>query len=122
MEFCEKYFISGKYWSDDIYLPGDTDQGLTEVAEKLAMKIRQHFPLCKGKVLDKKRAKIKVDIGHKDGICCHTKLIVYREDEWDIRVLSDARVESVQEDKSRAQLLNKKKQNEVGVGDLVITK
>ncbi len=109
-------------WSDDIYLPGDTDQVLAEVTEKLAMKIRQHFPLCKGKVLDRKRAKIKVDIGHNDGICSHTKLIVYREDEWDTRVLSNARVESVYDDYSRALLLNEEEPNEVDLKDLVITK
>lgn len=108
--------------SDDIYVPGNSDDNLSEAAEKLAMKIRQHFPLCKGKVLEKKKAKIKINLGHQDDLCEHAKLLVYREAEWESLILSEARVEKVFNDYSRALLLNKEKEKGIIAEDLVITK
>lgn len=118
-------------YCEDIYLEGDPNNPnriIAKATKILAMKIRSHFPLCKGKVIKKKGAKIKVDISLKRCDCVQggsekinedTKLLVYREKEWDIQLLSGARVERVFDTYLRAVLLRKKK---VKVEDLVITK
>ena len=109
-------------YSSDVYLKGDKDEIIPKAAEILAMKIRNHFPLCKGKILEKRGPKIKVNIGRQDHICEHTKLIVYREEEWESLILSEAKVESVFDDYSRALLLSRETLEEIRAEDLVITK
>ena len=109
-------------YSTDVYLKGDKDEIIPKAAEILAMKIRNHFPLCKGKVLEKSGPKIKVNIGRQQNIGEHTKMIVYREEEWEGLVLSEAKVERVFDDYSRALLLSKENQEEIRAEDLVITK
>ncbi|MGA1792244.1 MAG: CsgG/HfaB family protein, partial [bacterium] len=89
-------------YSSDVYLKGDKDEIIPKAAEILAMKIRNHFPLCKGKILEKRGAKIKVNIGRQQNICEHTKLIIYREEEWESLLLSEAKVERVFDDYSSA--------------------
>lgn len=107
---------------EDIYLEGDSDDVKTKAAEILAMKIRKHFPLCRGRVLKKKGKKIIINIGQHENINNSAKLIVYRKDEWDAAVLSEARVERVFDDHCRAVLIGKNGNSYIGIDDLVITK
>lgn len=102
---------------EDICLGIDSDNIyaiISKAAGILAMKIRSNFPLCKGKVIDKKGLKIYVDIGHQcsnspENDECNlkinedTKLIVYREDEW-AQNYKVARIERVFDEFSRAVL------------------
>lgn len=109
---------------EDSYLEfdGNKDEVKAKVAEIVAMKIRDKFPLCRGKVLEKKGKKIRVNIGQNKNINPRTKLIVYREDDWDTTVLSEAQVEKVFNDYCRATLLTKSNIPGINVEDLVITK
>ena len=61
-------------------------------------------------------------VGREKEINIDTKLIVYKENEWDTTILSEARVDKLFDDFSRATLAHKEKGNEIMTGDLVITK
>lgn len=114
------FHIKGK----DIYLEGDLDEIIPKAADILAMKVRENYPLCKGKILEKKRKKIKVNIGKKEKIEEDTELIVYRENEPDPLIFGIANIERVFYDESWAKLLynDDNNYNNIKVGDLVITR
>lgn len=118
---------SRKLFHKDIYLEdkyfNDKDEMILRAIEILAMKVRDSFPLCKGIILEKKGANIIVNIGKQQKIGDHTKLVVYRKDDFGTKFLSEARIkETIDETSSNAVLLDEKKQKEVTLDDLVITK
>ncbi len=123
----------------DVYddVEGDqplSSQRLRELADGLVWKIERAFPLVEGLVLAKENDVLFTDLVRKPGIREHMKLIVFREGKTlkhpitgkmmrrPGKTIGEARVMSVADDISEANLLSTATQGEVRQLDKVMTK
>lgn len=77
----------------------------------LSTKLKEHFPLCEGKVYDVRDIELETDICINDGLKRAMKLLIYedRNQDGDIEIVREAKVEEVMELYSLARMLEKKR-------------
>ena len=76
----------------------------------LAVKFKEHFPLCEGSVISLENEKLKTTICQNDGLKQGMKLILYTGDlasEEEFTILADARVKEVKNQYSIAFIINR---------------
>jgi hypothetical protein len=120
--------------AEDVY---GEDLGLPTVKtlmEGLSWKLRRHFPLVEGAIIEKTGKSLVVDLAKAHGIKQYMKLIVFREGEERQHpltgkmlhkphaVLGEARITAVSDDLSEAVLLRTEQTGDVRELDRVITK
>jgi tetratricopeptide (TPR) repeat protein len=120
--------------AEDVYGEDLAFKAVSTLMEGLAGKFRQRFPLLEGVVVKAEGKRVFVDLGSKQAIKRHMKLILFREGEVirhpdtgkvlgaDTETLGEARVEEVSEDLSQATLLVPATAAAVKQLDRVITK
>ncbi len=63
----------------DVYWEGGLDAGFREALDALALKFKQHLPLCEGTVIDEKAGKIIIDLGSNNSVHQGMKFLIFRE-------------------------------------------
>jgi len=89
----------------------------------LAQRFLEEFPLLQGKIVDKCRGNLELNLSAYDNIKQGMKVLVYRpQRKRKQNILGEGRVEEVAKDYSRILPSPKGLMNKVRIGDLVITK
>ncbi len=116
-------------YGEDLSLPT-----VKTLMEGLSWKLRRHFPLVEGAIIEKTGKNLVVDLTKGHGIQRHMKLIIFREGEERQHpltgkmlhkphaVLGEARITAVSDDLSEAILLLTEQTGDVRELDKVITK
>jgi TolB-like protein len=116
-------------YGEDLSLPT-----VKTLMEGLSWKLRRHFPLVEGAIIEKTGKNLVVDLAKGHGIQRYMKLIVFREGEERQHpltgtmlqkphaVLGEARITAVADDLSEAVLLRTEQTGDVRELDRVITK
>ncbi|RLC07068.1 MAG: hypothetical protein DRI57_26325 [Deltaproteobacteria bacterium] len=99
----------------------DSIERLVLLTEVMSYKLTDELPVVKGTVEKVERTYITVDIGKEEKVREGMRLLVYELDPRD-ETLGQAEIESVEEKKSDADLLDKKPDKEIKKGDHVITR
>lgn len=120
--------------SSDVYGEELTLPELQILLEGLAWKIKRHFPLSEGLVLKTEGKRIFVDLGVQHKLKKHMKLVLFRDGEvikhpitgkvlhTETEILTEAWVDAVFDDVSRAVLLQPEIASEIKQLDRVMTK
>jgi len=105
-----------------------------ELMDGLAAKIANAFPLTEGMVIKKDGGMIYTDMGSKAKLHKDTAIIIYRKGKevkhpvtgkslgFDTIKLGEGRLEEIQEDFSKAKILDKPSPQEIREKDLIVTK
>jgi Curli production assembly/transport component CsgG/Glucodextranase, domain B len=118
----------------DIYGEELTLRTMKTLMEGLALKLRRHFPLVEGSIIERKGRELFVDLTSSQGVMRYMKLIIFREGQESKHPttgrmlkkpdtpLGDARITAVSTDLSKATLLHPEQSEDVQELDKVITK
>ena len=118
----------------DIYGEELTLRTMKTLMEGLAWKLRRHFPLVEGSVIERKGKELFVDLTSSQGVMRYMKLIVFREGQESKHPmtgkmlkkpdtpLGEALITAVSTDLSAATLLHPERSEDVQELDKVITK
>ena len=118
----------------DIYGEELTLRTMKTLMDGLAWKLRRHFPLVEGSVIERKGKELFVDLTSSQGVMRYMKLIVFREGQESKHPttgrrlkkpdtsLGEARITAVSTDLSAATLLHPERSEDVQELDKVITK
>ncbi len=118
----------------DVFTEDKSATSVRELMAGLAAKIAVAFPLVEGIVINKDKGYIYTDLGSKVKIHKDAGVIVYRRGKelrhpvtgkslgFDTIKLAQGRFEEIQEDFSKARILDKPSPQEIVVKDLIVTK
>jgi tetratricopeptide (TPR) repeat protein len=110
----------------DVYGENKSRDELKWLVDGLVLKVKQHFPLVRGKVTRVTDEGVFIDNGMKDGIWTGMKYLILKQDrEGDsggLRTLTEARVQTVQPESCFAVLSDENNRSLVQTNDPVITK
>ena len=107
---------------NSVYNPWENKQDEEYLLSGLAHIFQQDFPLLQGKVMDKYRQALEINLGANDLIKEGMKVLVYHPVENNQSILGEARVVKVVKDFSHASPSPKELLKIFEVGNLVITK
>lgn len=111
----------------DVYDEDKSIKNLKWLTYCLSLKMRQHFPIVHGKIVQVSGNGFYIDAGSASGIKAGMKLLPFRESKDGDFVLKEpldivARIVQVQPDTSFARVINSKDMEKIEKSDLVITK
>jgi hypothetical protein len=118
----------------DVFTEDKNMGTVKELMDGLAAKIAAGFPLVEGMVIKKQDGTIYTDLGSKAKLHKDAAVIIYRKGKeirhpvtgkslgFDTVKLAEGRIEEIQEDFSKARLLDKPKPQEIREKDLIVTK
>jgi len=119
---------------EDVYWEGNLNAGFREILDGLALKFKQHLPLCEGAVIDKKSGNAIINLGEKQSICQGMKFLAFREMDSiidpvtgmnlgrDTEILGLLSVKEIAQEFSKADILEKFSERGIRTGDKVIAK
>ncbi|MGA1869709.1 MAG: hypothetical protein ACMUJM_14325 [bacterium] len=103
----------------DVFLTSDDTAQVDKKIKGLALKFKQVFPLCQGKITLIKGNKIKVDMGENLGLKRGMRLNIFRNE---FEILAEARIAKLDSEYLVAELLPKKDNKLLELNDLVVTR
>ncbi len=118
----------------DVYWEGENLRGLRDAIGGLALKFKQHFPLCEGTIISKKLRSITIDLGSSHSLCTGMKLLAFRENDPLIHpvtkkilgrkteVLGLVTATEVNKEFAKGKILEKFTERDLKINDKVITK
>jgi hypothetical protein len=118
----------------DVYWEGELTAGFRGILDRLALKFKQHIPLCEGSVTGKSSPQVVIDLGSDRSIHQGMRFLAYREsdpfvdEETGMNLGSDTEVfgllaaKEVDQRFSRADIVQKFTPRGVHTGDRVISK
>ncbi|MCP4716178.1 MAG: hypothetical protein GY868_13760, partial [Deltaproteobacteria bacterium] len=118
----------------DAYWEAGTAAGLRETLDGLALKFKQHFPLCEGEVIDRKDGAVFVNLGTRNAVSSGMRLLSFKENGAVTNRITGAAVgsdttitgllttEEVHEAFSKTTVVKRFTADRIVVGDKVITK
>ena len=118
----------------DIYWEGGIDAGFRENLDALALKFKQHLPLCEGTVIDEKSGKVVIDLGENELIRQGMKFLAFHESDpiydsltgmdlgRDTEILALLSAEEINQQSSNADILEKFTERGIHARDKVISK
>jgi len=118
----------------DVFSEDKSLAALQDMAEGLSYKLRQGLPLLEGNIIRSEEKSYFLDLGTKDGVLTGQKVLFFREGpeirhpatqmvlghEWEI--VSEGRIESVEEDISRARSIKTYNKTTIRDTDQIMTK
>jgi hypothetical protein len=120
--------------AEDVYGEDLTPRSMKTLMEGLVWKLRRHFPLLEGFVMEHDGKRLTTDLAERQGVKRYMKLIVFRSGQTlkhprtgrllrkPDKVLGEARIVAVTEDLSEAVLIPSKALGRIQESDQVITK
>ncbi|MCZ6871980.1 MAG: hypothetical protein O7G88_00390 [bacterium] len=120
--------------AEDVYGEDLTPRSMKTLMEGLAWKLRRHFPLLEGFVIENDGKRLTIDLAERQGIKRYMKLIVFRSGKTlkhpqtgrllrkPDKVLGEARIVAVTQELSEAVLIPSKGLGRIRASDKVITK
>lgn len=118
----------------DIYWEGGLTAGFRGILDELALKFKQHLPLCEGAVVNKESGKVIIDLGSNQLICQSMRFLAFREREpiidsvtgmnlgRDTEILGLLSVKEINQESSKADILKKFTWRGIQSGNKVIAK
>ncbi len=118
----------------DVFSEDRSSASIKQLMDGLASKVAGSFPLVEGIIIKKDNRIIYMDLGSRTRVKRDMGVIVYRRGEeirhpltgkslgWDMENLGRGNIEEVQENFSKAKLLDKAGPENIKVQDMVITK
>ena len=118
----------------DVFTEDKSASTVKELIDGLATKIALSFPLVEGMVIKKEDGTVYTDLGARSKIKKDSAVIVYRKGKeikhpvtgkslgFDTLKIAEGRFEDVQDDFSKAKILDKPALKEIQVKDLIVTK
>jgi hypothetical protein len=118
----------------DVYWEGELTAGFRGILDRLALKFKDHIPLCEGSVTEAGTPRVVIDLGSDRSIHKGMKFLAYREEDSiideqtgmnlgsDTEVFGLLAAEEVDQTFSRADVVKKFTKREVQTGDKVISK
>ena len=118
----------------DLYWEGGIDAGFRETLDALALKFKQHLPLCEGTVIDEKSGKVVIDLGENELIRQGMKFLAFHESDpiydsltgmdlgRDTEILALLSAEEINQQSSMTDILEKYTEGGVHTRDKVISK
>ena len=118
----------------DVYWEGELTAGFRGILDRLALKFKDHIPLCEGSVTGTPFPQVVIDLGSDQSIHRGMRFLAYREDDLlidektgmnlgsDTEVCGLLAAEEVDQTFSRADVVVKFTQRGVHTGDKVISK
>jgi len=118
----------------DVYWEGELTAGFRGILDRLALKFKDHIPLCEGSVTETLTPRVVIDLGSDRSIHKGMRFLAYREedplidDKTGLNLGSDTEVfgllaaEEVDQTFSRADVVEKFSERGVQTGDKVISK
>lgn len=118
----------------DIYWEGGIDSGFRESLDALALKFKEHLPLCEGSIIDEKSGKVVIDMGEDEMIRQGMKFLAFHESDpiydsltgmnlgRDTEILALLSAEEINRESSMTDILEKYTEGGVHPRDKVISK
>ena len=118
----------------DVYWEGGLDAGFKEILDGLALKFKQHIPLCEGTVIEEKSGKVTIDLGSDQSIIQAMRFLVFYESDptydpvtgmnlgKDTEILGLLSAKEIDYEFSQAEVLKIHMRKGIHVGDMVISK
>ncbi len=118
----------------DVYWEGKVTAGFREILDRLALKFKQHIPLCEGTITDEKPGNVVIDLGSDRSIHQGMKFLAFRntdpliDPETGMNLGSDTDIiallsaKEVDQTFSKTDVLKKFGEREIQTGNRVIAK
>ena len=119
---------------DDVYWEGGLDAGFREILDRLALKFKRYLPLCEGTVIDEKSGKVTISLGEDQSIHQGMRFLAFQESDpvydlvtgmnlgRDTEVLGLLSTKEINQEFSKADILEKFTGRGIQAGDKVISK
>ncbi|MBW1856356.1 MAG: hypothetical protein JRJ00_17130, partial [Deltaproteobacteria bacterium] len=65
----------------DVYWEGGLNAGFRETLDSLALKFKQHLPLCEGTVIEERERRTTIDLGRNQSICQGMRFLAFHEND-----------------------------------------
>ncbi len=118
----------------DVYREGGLDAGFKEILDGLALKFKQHIPLCEGTIIEEKSGKVTIDLGSDQSILQAMRFLAFHESDptydpvtgmnlgKDTEILGLLSAKEIDYEFSRAEVLKVHTRKGIHAGDMVISK
>ena len=119
---------------EDVYWEGNLNAGFREILDGLALKFKQHLPLCEGAVIDEKPDTATINLGDDQSIRQGMRFLVFRDNDptydpvtgknlgRDTEILGLLYAKEIAQESSKADILEKFSERGIRTGDKVIAK
>ena len=119
---------------EDLYWEGNLNAGFREVLDGLALKFKQHLPLCEGAVIDEKSDTATINLGDDQSIRQGMRFLVFRDSDptydpvtgknlgRDTEILGLLYAKEIAQEFSKTDILEKFSERGIRTGDKVIAK
>jgi hypothetical protein len=118
----------------DVYWEGGLDAGFKEILDGLALKFKQHIPLCEGTVIEEKSGKVTINLGSDQSIIQAMRFLAFYESDptydpvtgmnlgKDTEILGLLSAKEIDYEFSQAEVLKMHTRKGIHTGDMVISK